>query len=143
MPSITLKTPPTPDDIRAEPCVHCEAPPGAPCINFGAPDEPMPAAFEFHTQRTHVALAKRLRAELDALLAEPTPMERCRSWWTGPVAQAVFAESLATRREALSEYRKARRTGLDPHEALFAALFNLNLLVRDRIGLAIPGEETP
>lgn len=70
---MTPDVPPTPDDIRAEPCTHCEARPGAPCVNFGAPGEPMPAAFEFHTQRTHVAMAKRLRAEVDAMLAEPPP----------------------------------------------------------------------
>lgn len=67
---IILKVPPTPDDIRAERCPHCEARPGAPCINFGDPGRPMPASCEFHVQRTHVALAKRLRVEVDALLAE-------------------------------------------------------------------------
>jgi len=71
MPSITLKVPPTPDDVRAERCPHCEALSGAPCVTFGEPGRPPWPGF--HGQRTHAALVKRLREENDALLNEETP----------------------------------------------------------------------
>lgn len=67
------ETPPTTlgaDVVSAETCPHCEARPGAPCINFGAPADPMPAAFEFHAQRAHAAAAERRRREINALLDE-------------------------------------------------------------------------
>ncbi len=54
-------TPLNSDEVRAEFCGHCEAQPGTPCANFGAPGEPMPAGYEFHTQRVQAAVARARR----------------------------------------------------------------------------------
>ena len=70
---MTPQVPPTPEDIRAEPCTHCEAQPGAPCVTVGEPGRPPWPGF--HGQRTHAAVRKRLRAEVDAMLAEPPPAQ--------------------------------------------------------------------
>jgi len=56
--------------VLAEDCTHCEAKAGEPCTNFGAPGEPMPDGYEFHTQRAIAAWHKRVLAEAAARMGD-------------------------------------------------------------------------
>lgn len=71
-----VKPLPTRDEVAAEECPHCKAVAGAPCINFGAPGEPMPDGYEFHNWRYHTALTKRLEVAIAGL--QPTSPEDYR-----------------------------------------------------------------
>jgi len=73
---VDVKPLPTRDEVAAEECPHCKAVAGAPCINFGAPGEPMPDGYEFHNWRYHTALTKRLEVAIAGL--QPTSPEDYR-----------------------------------------------------------------
>lgn len=74
-----VKPLPTRDEVAAEECPHCKAVAGAPCINFGAPGEPMPEGYEFHHWRYHTDLTKRLEAAMDAVLQPTSPEDYRRA----------------------------------------------------------------
>lgn len=64
----------------------------------------------------------------------------CRSWWTGPAAQALF-DRWPTRREVLRAYRILRWWGVPPMMALWRSLQEWDLLTfcpLDQGGLRIP-----
>jgi len=95
---------PTREEVAEEDCSHCGVKAEQPCINFGDPGAPMPSSYEFHSQRTHAAVAKRLRVESEALIAGRDLYSIADDVKRGAVLYGPFSEVRCYDREGIKQW---------------------------------------
>ena len=95
---------PTREEVRAEDCPHCEVRAEQACINLGDPGAPMPPGYEFHTQRTHAAVAKCLRDESQLLIDGLALYSIADDVKRGEVLRGPFSEVRCYDREGIKQW---------------------------------------